>query len=742
MITSVGGVHHDVVLIGGGHANIQVLRAWAMRPEPGVRLTVVLDRPVAVYSGMVPGFVAGQYRAEELEIDVRPLALRAGARCVNAPAVGLDPRERLILLEGRAPLRYDTAVFDVGSRVAGLDTPGVNAYALPTRPIGRFVGKVDALVAAAKARGRCRLVVVGAGAGGVELAFGFRARLEREGVRDVSVTLLESGARVLPGYPAGTARRVEENARRRGIETRLGAQVASVTADAVRLAGGETLPCDAAVWVTGAASLDIFRSAGVATDARGFVRVRRTLQLVDHDDIFAVGDCASLEGAPDLPKAGVYAVREGPVLVENLRARLMGHPLESYHPQRDFLSLLNLGDGRAIGSKWGRSFEGEWVFRLKDWIDRRFVRRFQVLAADGAPAPEFARMPVMGNADMVCGGCAAKVGESTLTRALERLGATNDPSVVLGLGVPDDAAAVATERGEVIVSSVDGFRAFTDDPYLVGRVAAVNAASDLWAKGATPRWALASVEVPEEDPARAEEQLYQVMAGARATLDPEGITLVGGHTTTGAELHVGFAVFGTAPSADALLRKGGVSPGEWLILTKPLGTGVLFYADMRGWARGDWMQAAEASMIRTNAAAGRVAREHGASACTDISGFGLAGHLGEMLRASKCAAVVRLDALPLLPGAGALLARGHRSTFHPENAKARRALRVTEAAQRHAALDALFDPQTSGGLLFAVPAERAESTLAALRAAGDTGAAVIGEVTPPRADGALFEVTA
>ena len=147
-------------------------------------------------------------------------------------------------------------------------------------------------------------------------------------------------------------------------------------------------------------------------------------------------------------------------------------------------------------------------------------------------------------------------------------------------------------------------------------------------------------------------------------------------------------------------------------------------------------------MIRTNAAAGRVAREHGASACTDISGFGLAGHLGEMLRASKCAAVVRLDALPLLPGAGALLARGHRSTFHPENAKARRALRVTEAAQRHAALDALFDPQTSGGLLFAVPAERAESTLAALRAAGDTGAAVIGEVTPPRADGALFEVTA
>lgn len=742
MMTSVGGIHHDVVLVGGGHANIQVLRAWAMRPAPGVRLTVVLDRPVAVYSGMVPGFVAGQYQRHELEIDVRPLALRAGARCINAAAVGLDPVERVVHLEGRPPLRYDTAVFDVGSTVARLAAPGVRAHAIATRPIGRFVERVDEVVAAAKARGRARVVVVGAGAGGVELAFGFRARLDREGVRDVAVTLLEAGPRVLAGYPAGAARRVEENARRRGIIIRLGATVEAVSAEAVRLAGGETLTADAVLWVTGAASLDLFTASGVATDAKGFVRVRRSLQLVGHDDVFAVGDCASLEGAPDLPKAGVYAVRQGPVLVANLRARLMGHPLELYHPQRDFLSLLNLGDGSAIGSKWGMSFQGTWVFTLKDWIDRRFVRRFQVLGDDGVLAPEFARMPVMGNPDMVCGGCAAKVGESTLTRALERLGATNDPSVVLGLGVPDDAAAVATERGEVIVSSVDGFRAFTDDPYLVGRVAAVNAASDLWAKGAIPRWALASVEVPEEDPARAEEQLYQVMAGARATLDPEGITLVGGHTTTGAELHVGFAVFGTVPSADALLRKGGVSPGEWLILTKPLGTGVLFYADMRGWARGDWMQAAEASMIRTNAAAGRVAREHGASACTDISGFGLAGHLGEMLRASKCAAVVRLDALPLLPGAGELLARGHRSTFHPENAKARRALRVTEAAQRHTALDALFDPQTSGGLLFAVPAERAESTLAALRAAGDTGAAVIGEVTPPRADGALFEVTA
>jgi selenide,water dikinase len=740
LMTPERDVRHDLVLVGGGHAHVQVLRAWAMAPVSGVRLTLIVDRPVAVYSGMVPGFVAGQYRRDELEIDVRPLALRAGARVVVAPAVGLDPRERRIVLDGRPAVRYDTAAFDIGSIVSGLDLPGVREHALATRPIGRFVSEVDALLARAQGRAAgFRLVVVGGGAAGTELAFAFHARLARDGPGVPAILLIEAGPRLLADLPAGVVRRVERSARARGIAVRVGAPVAAVRPDAIELAGGERVPYDALVWVAGAASLPLFRDAGVATDARGFATVRPTLQLLAHDDVFAVGDCAHLAASP-VPKAGVYAVRQGPVLVRNLRARLTGGRLAPYRPQHDFLALLNTGDGRAIGAKWGGSFEGRAVFALKDRIDRRFMRRFQVLAEDGAARPEFARGPAMGSGDMVCGGCAAKVGESVLTRALARLDPASDPAVVLGLQAPDDAAAVLTERGDVIVSSIDAFRAFTDDPYLVGRVAALNACSDLWAKGATPRFALAQVSIPDSDPARAEEALYQVLAGARAALDPEGITLVGGHTTSGADLAVGFAVFGPAPSADALLRKAGLGPGERLILTKPLGTGVLFYADMRGLARGEWMEAAVAAMLRGNAAAGRIARAAGASACTDVSGFGLAGHLGEMLRASKASAVVALDAVPLLPGTAALLARGHRSTFHPENAKARRALRIAADVAARPEVDVLFDPQTSGGLLFAVAPERAAEAVAALHAAGDRQAAIIGTVTPPRADQALFEV--
>ena len=732
---------HDLVLVGGGHAHIQVLKRWAMGPVPGARLTLVVDRPIAVYSGMVPGFVARQYSREDLEIDVRPLARRAGARCIVAAATGLDTAARRLALQGRPPIAYDTVSFDVGSTVAGLGVPGVREHAIPTRPVGEFVRRVDEVVAAARGRDAFRAVVVGAGAGGVEVAFALAARLAHERTGRAEVLLLEAGPRVLPGYAARAAGRVEAGAAARGITIRTDARVARVAADALHLESGERLPTDAVVWVAGAAALPIFAGSGVETDERGFARIRPTLQCLGHDDVFAVGDCAAWTAGPGLAKAGVYAVRQGPVLARNLMARLRGERLRAYRPQRDFLSLLNLGDGRAIGTKWGVSAEGRRVFVLKDWIDRRFVRRFQVLDREGAVTADFRAAPTPGG-DMLCGGCAAKVGESSLTRALERLGVPSHPAVVLGLAQPDDVAAVETDRGEIVAATVDSFRAFADDPYLVGRVAAVNAVSDLWAKGVTPRFALAQVSVPEAEPARAEETLYQVMAGARAALDADGVTLVGGHTTTGPELVVGFAVWGFAASADALVRIGGVAPGDRLILTKALGTGVILQADMRGLARGEWVEAAAASMLRSNGPAARAMIARRPSAATDVTGFGLAGHLGEMLRASKCSAVLDLAVLPALPGAVGLLARGVRSTAHPENARARRAMLVEPEAGTRPALDLLFDPQTSGGLLLGISPDRSAAMLAALREAGDAHAAIIGVVTAPRPDGALIRVVA
>ena len=720
---------------------MQVLRSLAMRPLAGVRLCVVLDRPEAVYSGMVPGFVAGDYRAEELEIDVVPLARRARARVLLAPALRILPGERRIELEGRPPLSYDVASLDLGSGVRGAELPGVRDHALATRPIRGFVDALDARLARAGEEGRpLRLVIVGGGAAGLELAFTLGWRCAGRG-RPVEIAVVCASDDVLPGYPRRVAARARREALARGVRLRCGTRVTGVEKDALRIEGGGREPCDLAVWAAGAAAPAPIADSPLPRDAQGFVRVGPTLQVVGHDELFAAGDCAALEHAPWVRKAGVYAVRAGPPLERNLRAFVEGRPLRAYRPQRDFLSLLHLGDRRALCAKWGAVAVGRSVWRAKDRIDRRFVRRFRVLDADGAPARRFPSPGSMGLEPMECGGCAAKLGAAPLAAALSRLEpAPRDAGVRIGLAAPDDAAALSAPGGGVWLATLDGFRAFCDDPWMLGRVAAVNAVSDVYAMGGRPRYALALVTLPDREPGRQQEELVQVLAGVRAALDPLGVALVGGHSTTGAELFVGLSVGGEAGAGEPLLTLGGLEPGQRLILTKPLGTGVVLAADMRGLARGAWLQAALACMVRPNAAALAAARGAGATGCTDVSGFGLAGHLSLMLRASGCSARLSAGALPALPGALELLARGERSSFHEQNAAGRRGVAADAELRREAAFELLFDPQTSGGLLFGVSAARCQEALDALHRSGDAAAAAIGAVGRPREDGVPIEL--
>ncbi len=751
-----GSSPRELILVGAGHAHVQVLHSLAMQPPPRTRVTLVVDTPLAVYSGMVPGLVAGRYRPDQLEIDALPLARQAGARVVLARGLGVEPAAGRIRVDGRPSLPYDVASIDVGSTVAGLDLPGVREHALPTRPIGRFVERVNEVEQAAlRGSGPFRIVVAGGGAGGIELAAGFRARLARISGRTVEVTLVHDRDRLLPNSPEGLVRRVGAALDRRGIRRLLGRRVVAVEPGRLVLGDGSGLPFDVLVWSTGAAGPPFFQPASGAPasgggtlplDGRGFVLVRPTLQVVGHDEIFAAGDCATLADHPWVPKAGVYAVRQGPLLTRNLRALLAGEPLARYRPQRDFLALLNLGDGSAIGAKWGLSAEGRWVMALKDRIDRRFMRRFQLLETNGAPGPAREGLPAMeGDGEaMVCGGCAAKLGQEELGRALGRLpAAPAAPEVLLGLAEADDVAAYRLPGGDLLAASVDFFRAFTDDPYLVGEVAARNAISDLEAKGVAPRWAQALVALPIAAGAReAEETLFQVLAGARSVFDPLQVRLVGGHTSRASELQVGFSVQGVAePGSGLLRREAPLAPGMALVLTRPLGTGVIFHADMAGRARGPWFGAALDSIRRSQREGAGIARELGAVAATDVTGFGLAGHLATLLAGSGLSARLHLSSLPALPGALELLARGERSTFHDENARLRKALAFAPGLAADPRAELLFDPQTAGGLLFALPAESAAVAIQRLRDGGQQ-AARLGEVMAARADGALAEVVA
>jgi selenide,water dikinase len=688
------------VLVGGGHAHVHVLKRFGMRPEPGVRLTLISRDVETPYSGMLPGYVAGHYRFDDCHIDLVRLARFAGARLIHDEAIGLDRARREVLCRGHPPIRYDIVSLDIGITPRRAVVPGAAEHTVPVKPIDRFAERWEALLDRARALGRLRLAVVGGGAGGVELALAAEHRLG--GLLDArpEVTLVTRDG-LLPSHNARVRAKFARVLAERGITVRDGDPVARVESGILHLAGGGTVPFDEALWVTEAAAAPWLAETGLALDPGGFVETDEYLRSPSDSTVFAAGDTAAMRGEPR-DKSGVYAVRAGPPLAENLRRALAGRALRRAVPQRRALALIGTGDGSAVASRGGLAAEGAWLWRLKQWIDRRWMRGYTELPA------------MAGDEDaMRCGGCAAKVPADVLGAVMARLSPVAGGKVEIGVG--DDAALIAFPGAPPLLQTVDFFRAMVGDPYLFGRIAATHALGDIYAMGGTPETALAIAALPAARPTITQHDLYHMLKGGTEVLDAAGATLIGGHSAEGAELALGFAVTGrTQPGR--LMRKGGLRPGDRLILTKPLGTGVILAAEMRGRARARDVQQAIATMLQPAAAAAAIFTAHGATACTDVTGFGLLGHLLEMLAAS--AADARLDpgGIPPLDGALDLIAAGIASSLHAGNLSA---LASLVEADPHAPLSALLiDPQTAGGLLAGIPSKQAETCLAALLAAG------------------------
>ncbi len=707
----------DLVLVGGGHAHALVLRNFAMRPVEGLRVTLVSPASHTPYSGMLPGLVAGHYTFEETHIDLERLCGWAGVRFVCAEVTALDPGARRLTLAGRPPLDYDLLSLDIGSQPDIDSVPGARAYAVPVKPVASLWQRWRSLEAAV-ASGE-RVAVVGGGAGGVELVLAMAHRLKG---RDVAFDLYCGADVILQGYNQRVRRAVERALVELDIDLHCGSRVDRVAAGSLQLANGGTATFDQLFWCTGAAAAPWLAASGLATDERGFLAVRDTLQSLDNDRVFAAGDCATQVNHPR-PKAGVFAVRQGPVLADNLRACLQGKTPRDYRPQRRFLSLLSLGDKQAAADRGPFSATGNWVWRWKDRIDREFMARFSELPAMDDQA-RLDRLPVAGDEQPHCGGCGAKLGADGLALALTQL-SDLFPQHALASEPGDDAATIKVEGG-LALQSIDSLRALVADPWLMGRIAANHALSDLYACGARPLSALAMVTLPFASQELLSRDLRQVLAGALATLSEADCPLQGGHSMQGPEMQLGFAVTGT-PMRDkgAMLSKRGLRVGDQLILTKALGTGVLFAAHMQQQADGRDIRSAIDMMLRSNGPAAEIAVEHGVTATTDVTGFGLLGHLLEMLSPGQ-GARLELHAVPLLSGAAAAAERGIRSTLYPDNYRAcERYLANGVPDDPTAAL--LFDPQTSGGLLLGVPSAGCEAVMQSLREAG-VEAAHIGEV--------------
>jgi pyridine nucleotide-disulfide oxidoreductase family protein len=355
-----------MVLLGAGHAQLAVLAALAQRRIAGAEVLLVSASERQIYSGMLPGLIAGRYREDDCAIDVAPLATAAGVHFIRGRAVALDAAAQTVTLADGQCIGYDVLSLNTGPVQDRERITGARDNALFVRPIEDFMRLWPRTRALAN-EAALDVVVIGGGAAGVEIAFAVHQALGAQ----CSLTLVSDGP-LLASYGEGVRRRALAALERRGVQV-LPGRCTAIEASHV-VVGTMRVACDVPIAATGGDPPAWLAGSGLALDEAGFVRVGATLQSASHANVFAAGDVIARDDTPH-PRSGVYAVRAGPVLAENLRRFAGGGTLVSYTPQRHSLNLMALGDGRAIASWNGWAYQGRLMGWWKDRIDRAFIAR-------------------------------------------------------------------------------------------------------------------------------------------------------------------------------------------------------------------------------------------------------------------------------------------------------------------------------------------------------------------------------
>jgi len=680
---------NHLVLAGGGHAHALLLRHWAMKPKlkPHGLITLVTEHSSVFYSGMVPGFVAGYYQENEITIDLRALADQAKVCFVQAKVVGIDINNSLLRVFERPPIGFDFLSLNLGSV-----TKQVEDYLavglIPVKPLKPALQYIAANDDVSAEHHSDPFSVVGSGFAGIEISLALRTRWPKRTI------ILQAG-------PGGLT-----------LQQRKVLSKASIQINELQL----NQPPATGLLCTGSCAPTLLVESGFLCDEKGRIKTLQTLQTLGHANIFACGDCAVVESNPR-PASGVWAVRSAPILIDNLQRAMQNQQLRRWRPQRFALQLLGLIDSEGNPSAicfWGPIRLGpyRWLWSVKSNIDAQFMKRFSSAESMG----------ISDDSSMACRGCAAKLAAAPLAAALHSAGLKS---------TPEDAAELDSNW----LQSVDGFPALVSDPWLNGRLTALHASSDLWACGIEVTSAQAIVTLPETSAAIQEQLLSQVLEGIQSAIKPQGGRLIGGHTMETRDstiepislgVQINLCVNGRVNDEIRPWSKGGFQVGDVLLLSRPLGTGVLFAAASVGASKPSWtdqvletMQSAQTGLVKVLRR--QVSHDHDLiRCCTDITGFGLLGHLGEMLDSSQPNIQVILDseAIPSYEGCLELFKKGFASSLAPANRKAWNRLKGYDNNKEQIKfstkpsdelLELLVDPQTCGPLLIACQADLAES---------------------------------
>jgi selenide,water dikinase len=663
---------YSLVLVGAGHSNIALIRRFAMDPLEGVLLVVINPESTAPYSGMLPGFLAGQYIADELFIDVAALCKQAAARFIRGSFERVDTASKTVIVRHQALpnarelcIPYDYAVLNTGAAPAD-SFPSTHPGCYYVKPIRKLL--IDLPRIDERMRGGNRsMVIAGGGAAGIELAFAFRARYGS----DAAITLvsrrsidhdnaLSAGASVI--------RRALEKKRIMLLES---VEVTEAIVEEVLLSNGRSVAAHVVCVATPVRAPSWIERSGLA-GKDGFLTVNAELQVDDCEGLYASGDIVNLPFSRG--RSGVMAVRAGQYLAKALWQKIQGRHVSPFRPQRHWLTLLNLGDGEAIAVRGSLAYQGASLFKLKDRIDQKFMARFKPRRMSSAEA-------------MRCEGCAAKLPGDMLTSVF---------------GQQFEDGAITTQQGVSRIRSIDALTHLVDDPYLVGVLAMRHAVSDVWAMGASPTTALTLIAVERALSQHLEaSEFVQAQAGLHDAAHAYGVEIVGGHSLSLNQPMIAVQIEGECTRP---VHKDGAMAGDELWITGPVGSGILFSALASGFTVGAFIDQWVTNALKSLFEASQTAAQEGVHAMTDVTGFGLAGHLREML-SGKNLGIQWAENIVTFSGVDECIARGIQSTAYVDN------VRYAQQIGHKAPSAVVFDPQTCGPLLIAAPPETAKRVI-------------------------------
>ena len=684
-------IKKDLVLLGAGHSNIEILRSFGKKPIKNIRVTLINNSFTSTYSGMIPGYIQGIYEWDEINIDLMHLCNNFSHRFLIESVTKININQNLVHMENRPSISFDYLSINLGIQSNDKDINGAKENCIKLKPISSIKENINKLLTYNKERNKNKIVIIGAGAAGVEVALAIRERLRKEYLYN-DIVLLSKNSKILNGFNNNAIYTAEKNLKKNNIKVLYDSEVINITKNYISLRNGSKIKCPFPVLATNAGPLELLKKSNLPLTKNGNIIINKKLLIQGKDNIFATGDIAEII-KNKTPKAGVFAVKQGKILEKNIRRAILNKNLINFIPQRTYLSIIGLSGGKALAIKSIFSCKSKYLWKIKKFIDKRFIKKYSI--------KKMSIIEINNNTEpyaykMQCKGCGNKITHNVL----EDIFSENIKKGAL------DADKIPKSNN--LYQTTDVISSIITDPFNLGRISAKHALNDIFAAKAFPLSAQMIVSLPPGLNEINKRDLKLLKEGANLVMQQADCKITGGHSfnINDDQIYIGFSIVGknTNISKDNILKKAN------LYMTGKIGSALVFSAIEQRLIRGIYAEDVIKEMVNSSFETFLTLRKYKVKYVTDISGFGLAIHANNLLLRDKNlnGLELRLNKVPLYEGAKLALINKVKSSINDSNKSSIiNNLNIKVNNNDKYLLNALFDPQTAGGFLFLLkPSEK------------------------------------